>query len=194
MNRMRALPLAVAALVAIGIAGPAAAADGAQSPYAGQQSRPIKALSDEEVAALRGGEGMGLAKAAELNGYPGPRHTLDLVGELGLSEVQLRQVRAVYDRMSAAARSLGAALIEREASLDRLFAAGEITPERLAAETAAIGEVQARLRAAHLLAHLETRAVLSPDQVARYNRLRGYDQPAQPAMTPPPAHSGGHRH
>src|SRR5260221_8240117 len=134
MNPMRALLLAVAALVAAGIAGPAGAADGAQSPYAGQQSRAIKALSDEEVAALRNGEGMGLAKAAELNGYPGPRHALDLAGELGLSEVQLRQVRAVYDRMSAAAQALGAALVEREATLHRLFAPGEIPPRPPAPE------------------------------------------------------------
>jgi hypothetical protein len=39
-------------------------------PYAGQQARTIKALSDEDIAALRKGEGMGMAKAAELNGYP----------------------------------------------------------------------------------------------------------------------------
>jgi hypothetical protein len=35
-------------------------------PYAGQQARTIKALSDEDIAALRKGEGMGMAKAAEL--------------------------------------------------------------------------------------------------------------------------------
>ena len=51
------------------IALPAPAAD---LPYAGQQTRAIKALSDDDIAALRAGEGMGMAKAAELNGYPGP--------------------------------------------------------------------------------------------------------------------------
>jgi hypothetical protein len=44
----------------------------AQSPYAGMQTRPIKALSAEQVADLKAGRGMGLAMAAELNGYPGP--------------------------------------------------------------------------------------------------------------------------
>lgn len=186
--RPRAIPIAAA--VAIVVAGPASAADHAGSGYAGQQTRAIKALSEDDIAALRNGEGMGFAKAAELNGYPGPRHALDLGRELGLSEAQQRQVTAVWDRMNKAARSLGAALIEREAALDQLFGAGGITAERLSAETAAIGELQARLRAAHLLAHLETRALLSPEQVAQYNRLRVYDEPG----APPPAQPGAHRH
>jgi hypothetical protein len=32
--------------------------------------RSIKALSDQQVSDLRAGRGMGLALAAELNGYP----------------------------------------------------------------------------------------------------------------------------
>lgn len=50
----------------------------AQTPYAGMQTRPIKALSDEQIADLQAGRGMGLALAAELNGYPGPAHVLEL--------------------------------------------------------------------------------------------------------------------
>ncbi len=46
----------------------------AQSPYAGMQARPIKALSAEQIADLKAGRGLSLALAAELNGYPGPRH------------------------------------------------------------------------------------------------------------------------
>ena len=42
------------------------------SPYAGQESRAIKALSDSEIDDLANGRGMGLAKAGELNGYPSP--------------------------------------------------------------------------------------------------------------------------
>ena len=47
------------------------AAEMPATPYAGQQTQTIKALWDDEIAALRNGEGMGMAKAAELNGYPG---------------------------------------------------------------------------------------------------------------------------
>jgi hypothetical protein len=84
------------------------------TPYAGQQTRTIKALSDDEIAALRNGEGMGMAKAAELNGYPGPIHVLALAAQLGLTESQHREVTAIFERMSAAAKLLGGELIARE--------------------------------------------------------------------------------
>jgi hypothetical protein len=177
---MRAIAILAAGIAAIGFAGPIVAADGAQTGYAGQQSRAIKALSDADITALRNGDGMGMAKAAELNGYPGPRHVLALSRELLLTERQASQVTTIRDRMSAAARPLGDELIERERSLDQLFARAEIGPERLAAETAAIGEIQGRLRAVHLAAHLETRALLKAEQVARYDKLRGYVGSALP--------------
>ena len=63
-----------------------ARADNQPAPYAGQQARSIKSLSAEDVAALLKGEGMGMAKAAELNGYPGPVHVLTLADELRLTE------------------------------------------------------------------------------------------------------------
>ena len=200
----RAVPaiFLVVVTIAIGIAAPPragiavaqpAAADN-QKEYAGQRSRAIKALSESDIAELRNGDGMGLAKAAELNSYPGPRHVLDLASELRLSEAQIKQVTAIRERMSVVARALGAALIERERTLDQLFAEGKITLERLAAETATIGDLQARLRAAHLAAHIETRGILSTEQVAQYNKLRGYDEPATTQPSAPSGHSGGHRH
>ena len=154
----------------------------AEMPYAGQQARTIKALSDDDIAALRKGEGMGMAKAAELNGYPGPVHVLTLAKQLGLTESQQRDVAAIFARMSAAAKPLGGELIAQEQTLDRLFAKGEITPDRLAAATAAIAELQGRLRSVHLSAHLETRALLNADQIARYQQLRGYGDPQAPAQ------------
>jgi Spy/CpxP family protein refolding chaperone len=150
------------------------------TPYAGQQTRTIKALSPEDIAALLKGEGMGMAKAAELNGYPGPIHVLTLAQELKLTASQRQQVQTIFDRMSAAAKPLGVEVIEREGILDQLFSKGEVTPARLTAETAAIAELQGRLRAVHLAAHLETRALLNPDQIALYQQLRGYSDPVAP--------------
>jgi hypothetical protein len=167
------------ALASFLIALPVLAAD---MPYAGQQARTIKALSDDDIAALHKGEGMGMAKAAELNGYPGPVHLLALAAQLGLSEGQRHDVEAIFDRMSAAAKPLGGELIAQEQVLDQLFAQGEITPDRLAATTAAIAELQGRLRLVHLSAHLETRALLNAHQIARYEQLRGYGQPQAPAQ------------
>jgi hypothetical protein len=51
-------------------------------PYAGQQDRAIAGLSADEVKAFLDGRGMGLAKPAEVNGYPGPMHVLELADEV----------------------------------------------------------------------------------------------------------------
>jgi len=52
------------------------------SPYVGQEQREIKSLSPDEVKDYLAGKGMGLAKAAELNHYPGPAHVLELASQL----------------------------------------------------------------------------------------------------------------
>jgi hypothetical protein len=164
-------------------AGAAALAGGAvaQSPYAGLQARPIKALSDQQIADLRAGRGMGLAMAAELNGYPGPMHVLELSGSLGLSVAQHAAVEAQLDAMKAETVPIGERLIEQETALDRLFAGRTATPDGVAAAVAAIAETQGALRNAHLRYHLTTLALLQADQVERYGRLRGYGdgQPRQ---------------
>ena len=163
----------MAALAAIPMAV-SAHADTPASPYCGQQTRSIKALSPEDIDELRNGAGMGLAKAAELNGYPGPLHVLALAKELRLAPDQVRQVNDIRERMSATAKALGGEIIDREQELDPLFAQGQISPERLSAETAAISALQGRLRSVHLAAHLETRDVLTPDQLAGYRQLHSY--------------------
>src|ERR1700722_7440616 len=97
----------LAAFAAISFALPALAADTPANPYVGQQARSIKALSDEDIAALRKGEGMGMAKAAELNGYPGPAHVLELASQLALTPDQVQQITAIRNRMSHAAKKIG---------------------------------------------------------------------------------------
>lgn len=160
---------------------PTLAADMTAPPYAGQQTRTIKALPDEDIAALRKGEGMGMAKAAELNGYPGPAHVLALARQISLTDDQSRQVQLAFDRMNAAAKSLGDEVIAHEQTLDRLFAEGRADRDGVMAETASIGELQGRLRSVHLAAHLEMRTLLTSDQVANYLRLRGYGNGAEPS-------------
>jgi hypothetical protein len=146
----------------------------AQAPYAGLQARPVKALSAQQIADLKAGRGMGLALPAELNGYPGPSHLLELAGPIGLTEVQQQMVRGLFDAMKAETIPIGEQLIAQEAELDALFATRAATVERVAALTAEIGGTQARLRAAHLRYHLSTLDLLQPAQVERYAELRGY--------------------
>lgn len=155
------------------------------SAYAGQEQRPLKALSAEEVRGYLDGAGMGLAKAAELNHYPGPRHVLDLAAELELSPAQRAGVQAAFERMQASARELGAQLVAEERALDQAFALGTITSAELDRRLDGLGALHGRLRATHLRAHLETRALLTPAQVKRYDELRGYAE-AQPHDPPHP--------
>lgn len=141
-----------------------------------QQARPIKALSEEQVAQYRAGAGMGLATAAELNGYPGPKHLLELSNELALSEEQQTVIRKIHDEMKAEAIALGEKVIAAEAQLDRLFASKDADLEEVKALTASLGELSGKLRFAHLRAHLATFPLLSPEQVVKYEELRGYRQ------------------
>jgi hypothetical protein len=151
----------------------------AQTPYAGLQTRSIKALSDQQIADLRAGRGMGLALAAELNGYPGPSHLLELADKLGLSDAQRNSARNMFEAMKAETIPIGERLIAQEAALDRLFADHAITTEKLSAATAEIGTTQAELRAVHLKYHLSTVAMLEPSQIQQYSVLRGYDNGSQ---------------
>lgn len=145
-----------------------------QTPYAGLQQRAVKALSEQQVADLRAGRGMGLALAAELNGYPGPLHVLDLAEALQLTDEQRQQVRDLTEQMKSEAVPAGEKLIARERALDQAFAGHSITPTSLSALTAQIGETQGELRAIHLKYHLTTAALLTPQQRHRYAELRGY--------------------
>ena len=145
---------------------------GAEQTHGGLAGRAAKALSNEQTADLRAGRGMGLALAAELNGYPGPMHVLELAGELDLSGAQRDRVQGLFKAMRAEAVPIGERLIALEADLDRSFAAKTITTEGLYAATAAIGATQAQLRATHLRYHIETADVLTATQLRRYAELR----------------------
>ena len=157
-----------------------AAAANAQTPYAGMQMRSIKALSEQQVADLSAGRGMGLALAADLNGYPGPVHVLELADKLNLSPDQRASIQRLFDSMKAEAVPLGSKLIEQEADLDKQFAGHTVTPDSLRASTAAVAATQGALRETHLKYHLSTVAVLSPGQIQRYAELREYGGEAGP--------------
>lgn len=167
---MNGLPVRTLLLLAFAI--PVAARP---SLYISLQDRPLKALSEEQVRGYREGAGMGLALVAELNGYPGPKHILELAGELELTTGQRRSVQAVFDRMKDEATKLGNEIVAAEQLLDAAFREEKIDAKRLEELTLTIGTLQAHLRTAHLAAHLESRAILTPAQLASYSRLRGYE-------------------
>lgn len=150
------------------------AAEDDESPYAGMERRRIKGLSADQIEDLRAGRGMGLARAAELNGYPGPAHVLELADTLSLTPDQAAETAAIRAKISGEAAELGAEILEREEALDRLFATGAAEPEELHRLVEEIARLQGELRFAHLNAHLATRRLLTSEQVAAYAHLRGY--------------------
>ena len=185
--------LAVSTILFWGLAMSSKAADSVPSPYAGEESRAVKSLSPEDIAELRRGGGWGLAKAAELNGMPGPFHLLELKDDIPLTREQVTAITAIHERMREAAVAEGEHFIAAERSLEDAFRAGTVTEKSLRPLLADIARSRARLRFIHLSAHLETPALLTDEQIARYDALRGYGAHGDGTTHGGHAAHGGHR-
>jgi Spy/CpxP family protein refolding chaperone len=176
---------------AVLLVAPLAAAQ-TPSPYAGQESRSIASLSDQDIADISAGRGWGLAKAAELNGYPGPRHVLDLAQQLALTPEQADAVEDVFRRMQRDAVASGQQYLSAERALDSAFRSGAVDAGALSRISDDAGRAHAALRAVHLAAHIETKALLTSHQIMLYKRLRGYDGGALAGHDG--SHTGHHGH
>ncbi len=170
-----------------------ASACAADMPYTGQQSRMIKALSDQEVADYVEGRGMGSSKAAELNHYPGPAHVIADSSRLGLTDKQKTETQSVFNAMSVAAKRSGAAIVAKEAELDALYASGQAAPGPIKQLLTELARLQAEFRYAHLSAHLAMRTILTPEQIAMYDEMRGYTATA-PGSSPSTEAAPSHQH
>lgn len=176
-------------MAAILVAGASAGLKAEPAPHAGLETRAVKALSADQVRGYLAGDGMGQALAAELNQYPGPRHVIALAERLGLSAEQLTRVRRIEADMTGEAVSLGRAVVTAEQALDRLFAGGSARRETLRETVSEIARLKGVLRYTHLQYHLAVKAIVTPDQVALYDRLRGYTRPDAEGA----GHGGHHR-
>jgi hypothetical protein len=152
----------------------AAAAQAQHQPYSGQERRDIKALSSEQVKQYLDGAGMEYAKAAELNRYPGPLHTLELAEKIGLTPEQLAATRALMASHKAEAREIGKNLVDAERALDAVFRSGNAKQGELESAVRRTAQLEGDYRLSHLETHRRLRALLTDDQVARYEELRGY--------------------
>lgn len=157
-----------------------------QQPYQGFERREIASLSKQDITALRGGSGWGLALPAELNGFPGPAHVLELADDLGLSESQEEQVSSIFDAMRVDAIAKGEALIEAERKLDEGFRSGSMDADQLRRLIEDAEAARADLRYVHLSRHLMTLELLDAEQVAAYAVLRGYA--SDPCASVPDGH------
>jgi hypothetical protein len=164
-------------------------------PYAGQQHSSIPGLTEAEIASYREARGMGLARPADINGYPGPLHVLEQADALGLSYDQRSAVQVLYDQMRSEASGIGEEFLAQYGALELAFRDGTITPEVLSGRTGEMGRIEGELRATHLKYHLATRAILTTDQIGAYMRLRGYASEGapmehRPGMEHQPRHGG----
>lgn len=172
--RIRML-IAWLATVSCVLARPAVAQhDHQESPYAGMESSEIPSLTAQELESLRSGAGMGFAKAAELNHYPGPKHVLELEDAIQLTSDQRLRILEIQSEMRERALELGEAIVSAERDLNVRFRNGHVDDESLSFATREIARLNGELRYVHLRAHLATRDVLEETQVAEYERLRGY--------------------
>ncbi len=158
-----------------------------KSKYIGQEKRDIKSLSNEDIKELRTGAGWGLAKAAELNGLPGPKHILEMKKEIELTADQEKMVIDLYRNMNKEAIELGYKLIEYEKELNSRFAERNIDEKILDDLLEKISETYKALRFTHLSAHLKTPSILTESQINIYNKLRGYSS-ANPCVNIPKGH------
>lgn len=148
------------------------------SPYAHTRSSDVPTLTPDEVRRLRNGEGMGLARPAELNRFPGPKHLLELASELDLHPAQVRRIEAIHEKMRAQAIAKGEDILMAERRLANLFASAAVGERPSVADVKRIAEhlgvMRGQLQAIHLLAHMESARELTVEQIEEYDRLRGY--------------------
>jgi len=169
--------LSVLIVIFSGCVSDNSAAESTLSPYSGQELRGIKSLSQEDIESLQAGTGVafgGMAKLAELNSYPGPRHVLDLQNELELTQEQKNQIQVIYEKMNTDAVSLGARILALELEMNNKFASKTINDSALKEMVDEIAQLYGELRYVHLASHLEMINILTPEQVIKYNELRGY--------------------
>lgn len=160
------------------------------SGYVDLQFTEIRGLGEEQITGYRTGAGMGFALPAELNGYPGPRHVLDLADELELSDEQLIQIQALYDEMLPQAIALGEQILIQEEAVELAFRNETITNDFLQSSLTESARLEGELRYVHLSTHLATIGILTPHQAQQYNMLRGYDDPQSGDHDSHSGHSG----
>ena len=188
-------------LILLALGAPLATAPFAQAQHAEHHAHHAAAapdsldvptgLSAAEAAGLLAGAGLGLAKPAELHGYPGPLHVLELADALGLSAAQRVGAEAFRADMLAQAIPLGEQIVQAERHLDAAFAGGAVSRAEVERMTAHAARLRGELRAVHLTTHLVMRELMTAEQIARYAELRGSTDPSSAPSSH--GHDGGHR-
>ena len=164
--------LALASTLVLSLAAAPSSQHGHHAAPAAEGAPAPTGLTPEAVQQLLHGEGMGLARPAEMNEYPGPKHVLELKTELAITPEQEAKVLAIRKDVLERAKAIGREIVEAERELDAAFRSGRLSPADLSTRVQAIARLQGDLRNAHLQAHLQTKPLLTPAQVAQYYARR----------------------
>ncbi len=121
---------------------------------------------------LESGAGAGMATYAERNGYPGPKHILELQDSLRLAPEQKRAIELIFDHMRTEAVAKGKLIVQKEQELEGLFRSRRATEKEVERRSRDIGALRGELRAIHLRAHIKAQAILTLDQLKRYTTIR----------------------
>ena len=133
-------------------------------------------ISEQEKEMLLKGGGLGAGMIAMMNGYPGPKHVLEMGDELELTAAQRESIGTIYGKAKAESVQLGTELVEKDEALAALFTSGSVSTKDVEKRSREIGELQGRLRAAHLNAHVQTHAELTPAQRAKLPTMQEMHQ------------------
>ena len=129
------------------------------------------AFLEAERGAIERGEGFGMALAADKNGYPGPKHVLEMKKELKLTPAQEAAMHKLFADMQTKALAKGKDVLLAEKRLEELFAQGK-SEDELREETYRVASLRAELRWVHLATHLATKKILTAKQIAAYQQMR----------------------
>ncbi|MEJ2483801.1 MAG: periplasmic heavy metal sensor [Gemmatimonadota bacterium] len=148
--------------------------DGGMRAGGGMGGGPmLSGISEDEKEALLAGSGLGAGMIAMANGYPGPKHVLEMGDELGLTAEQKEEIGSLFAERKASFVELGTELVKKDEQLTAMFASGSVNTkdvEKLARE---IGQLQGELRAGHLNAHVLTWEALTAAQREKVASMRG---------------------
>jgi Spy/CpxP family protein refolding chaperone len=164
--------MVMASMLAVLLGGAAVTSGQHGHGHGGDGHRAAQACTTEFEKVVGDGRGFGLAFAADQNGYPGPMHVLELKDRLALTADQETKARALMHAMFAESRPKSRRLLEAEAALRRLFAAGSADDAAVRAAVADVERARSEVRLVHLLTHLKARDILTAEQRRIYHEAR----------------------
>ena len=97
-----------------------------------------------------------------------------LLDEMTANLTQRKQTAALMQAHKEEAKAIGAKLVAAERELDALFRSKIAERAALEKAVSAAAQMQASYRLSHLETHRRMRDLLTPEQIAKYDVLRGY--------------------